>query len=50
MQQKIGADTFGITGTPGNVLINNETGEYEVLSGAYPTASFEDVIDRLLAK
>ncbi|MFC1797704.1 DsbA family protein [Patescibacteria group bacterium] len=23
---------FGITGTPGNVLINNETGEYEVIS------------------
>ena len=38
---------FGVTGTPGNVLINNETGEYEVLSGAYPTASFEQIIDRL---
>ena len=44
---KRGTALFGVTGTPGNVLINNETGEYEVLSGAYPTASFEQIIDRL---
>jgi len=47
-QQKTWADTFGITGTPGNVLINNETGEYKVISGAYPTSEFEKVIDKLL--
>jgi protein-disulfide isomerase len=39
---------FGINGTPGNVLINNETGEYDVISGAYPTQSFVDIIDGLL--
>jgi hypothetical protein len=27
-----GTELFGITGTPGNILINNETGEYEVIS------------------
>ena len=41
-------DLFGITGTPGNVLLNTETGEYEVISGAYPTATFEAAIDKLL--
>ncbi len=46
-QMARGTQLFGVTGTPGNVLINNETGEYEVLSGAYPTASFEQIIDRL---
>jgi len=47
-QMVTGQTLFGVTGTPGNVLINNETGEYEVISGAYPTESFIDVIDRLL--
>lgn len=47
-QQQAGTKEFGVTGTPGNVLINNATGEYEVISGAYPTASFEEIIDRLL--
>lgn len=39
---------FGVTGTPGNAIINNETGEYEVISGAYPASAFEDIIDRML--
>ena len=43
-----GSTLFGVTGTPGSVLINNETGEYEVISGAYPTATFEAAIDKLL--
>jgi len=46
-QMARGTQLFGVTGTPGNVLINNETGEYEVLSGAYPTASFEEIIEKL---
>ena len=41
---------FGVTWTPGSVLINNTTGEYEVISGAYPTATFETTIDKLLNK
>lgn len=47
-QLQTGQTVFGVTGTPGNVLINNETGEYEVISGAYPTDNFVQVIDRLL--
>lgn len=47
-QMKVWADLFNITGTPGNVLINNETGEYEIISWAYPTSAFEEIIDKLL--
>lgn len=47
-QRKKGTELFNITGTPGNVLINNETGEYEVISWAYPSSKFEEVIDKLL--
>ncbi len=49
-QQTTGQNVFGVTGTPGNALINNATGEYEVISGAYPTASFETIIDKMLAE
>ncbi len=47
-QQELWTKEFGVTGTPGNVLINNETGEYKLLGGAYPTADFIEVIDKLL--
>ena len=47
-QMSAGTSTFGVSGTPGNVLINNTTWEYEVISGAYPTSNFVEIIDRLL--
>jgi len=47
-QMEVWTALFGITGTPGNVLINNETGEYEIISWAYPTSAFEDIIDELV--
>lgn len=47
-QLQTGQEVFGVTGTPGNVLVNMETGEYEVISGAYPKENFISVIDRLL--
>jgi len=43
-------NAFGITGTPGNVIINNETWEYEIVSGAYPVETFVTVIERMLAE
>lgn len=46
-QMALGAREFGITWTPGNVLINNETWEYEVISWAYPVDSFVQIIDKL---
>ncbi|PID86426.1 hypothetical protein CSB08_00380 [Candidatus Gracilibacteria bacterium] len=47
-QVLVGSQKFGVTGTPGNVLVNNETGEFRVLSGALPTSEFEKAIDELL--
>jgi len=47
-QMAIWSSVFKITGTPGNVLVNNETGEYEIISWAYPTTAFETIIDWLL--
>ncbi len=43
-----GNQKFGITGTPGNVIINTETGEYEVIPGAYGADRFKEVIDSLM--
>ncbi len=38
---------FGVTGTPGNVLINTETGKYVVIAGAYPADQFDAVVAEL---
>jgi len=37
--------SFKSSGTPGNLIINNETGEYRLVSGAYPADSFTAIID-----
>ncbi len=49
-QMQQGQDLFGITGTPGNVLINNATGEYVVISGAYPADTFIPEIEKMLGE
>ncbi len=38
--------SFQSSGTPGNLIINNETGEYRLVSGAYPTDTFIQIIDQ----
>ncbi|HMY81159.1 MAG TPA: thioredoxin domain-containing protein [Candidatus Absconditabacterales bacterium] len=43
-QQKFG-QLLGVTGTPGNIVVNNESGEYTKVSGAVPATSFEAVLD-----
>ncbi len=40
--------SFWVTGTPWNVIVNMETGEYALLAWAYPTADFEKIIDNFL--
>ncbi|MDR0860349.1 MAG: thioredoxin domain-containing protein [Candidatus Peribacteria bacterium] len=40
--------SFGITGTPSSVIINNTNGEYKLIEGAYPASSFESAINELL--
>lgn len=47
-QQSFGTATFGISWTPANILVNNDTGEYEVLSWAVPFTAFKETIDKLL--
>ena len=44
---ELGQNVFGVRGTPGNILINVNTGEFELVSGAYPQSYFEEVIGRL---
>ncbi|MDP2104227.1 MAG: DsbA family protein [Candidatus Gracilibacteria bacterium] len=39
---------LGVQGTPGTVVINNKTGEYLLIAGAFPLTKFEEVIDKLL--
>lgn len=45
---KMWSEIFGITWTPGNILINTKTLEYAKLPGAYPIADFEKTINNLL--
>lgn len=47
-EQSNWVSTFGISWTPWNVLINNDTWEYEIISWAYPFDEFKRVIDELL--
>ncbi|PCI24898.1 disulfide bond formation protein DsbA [Candidatus Peregrinibacteria bacterium] len=44
-QHKVEAAALGISGTPANILRNNETGEVRFLPGAYPYEAFEAVIE-----
>ncbi len=39
---------FGITGTPGNLLLNNETGEWVLVPWAYPAETFNNLISDML--
>ncbi|MCG8427527.1 MAG: DsbA family protein [Chromatiales bacterium] len=40
----------GISGTPGNILINNKTKEVYVASGAIPLESLQRIVDQLKSK
>jgi len=39
----------GVTGTPGNIILNVKTGETKLIPGALPFESFKTVIDEMLA-
>ena len=40
---------FGITWTPSSVIVNNESGEYSLVPGAYPASTFIETIESLLS-
>lgn len=42
-----GNELFGVNGTPGNVIIDRETGNYRLVSGAYPVDEFVNAINEL---
>lgn len=45
-----GKTLFGVQGTPGNVIIDNEKGTWTLIAGAYPVEEFIKTIDAILAK
>lgn len=49
-QQAEGSGRFGVRGTPGNVVLNTKTGDWELVSGAQQAPAFEAAVNRLLAK
>jgi predicted DsbA family dithiol-disulfide isomerase len=49
-QDTADGDKAGITGTPGNTIINNETGEAVPMDGAQTIDKFKVIIDEMLKK
>lgn len=47
-EQMQGGAAVGVSGTPGNILRNNETGEVSVIPGALPFDSVKSLIDPML--
>jgi len=43
-----GGTKAGVRGTPGNIVINNDTDETRLVSGAQPLSNFKAVIDEML--
>ncbi len=39
---------FGINGTPGNVILDKETGKYVIVNGAYPFEKFDTEVQNLM--
>jgi len=46
--QMAGGAAAGVSGTPGNIIINNETEETRLVSGAQPIENFKSAIDALM--
>ena len=47
-KQFSGGSAAGVRGTPGSVIINNDTGETKLISGAVPFTTFQSSIDTML--
>lgn len=42
------ATKFGVRGTPANVVVNNKTGKFILVSGAVPAAAFDSAVTELM--
>lgn len=42
------ANMYGLSGTPGSLILNKKTGEYITIEGAYPSENFIAAIDTLM--
>jgi len=45
--QMAGGSAGGVSGTPGNIVINNKTGDTRLVSGAQPISAFEAAVEAL---
>lgn len=45
--QMAGGSAGGVSGTPGNIVINNKTGDTRLVSGAQPVSAFQAAVDAL---
>ena len=45
--QMAGGSKGGVTGTPGNIVINNKTGDTRLVSGAQPVSAFQAAVDEV---
>lgn len=39
---------YGVSGTPGNIILDTKTGKSKLMPGAYPFEDFKDVIDEII--
>ena len=46
--EETGGGTAGVRGTPGTIVLNNETGESKNISGAVPYATFQSTLDTMI--
>ena len=47
-QMTEGSSMFSVNGTPGNIILNTETGKWKLISWAYPYSEFEKTVKELL--
>ena len=47
-QQTEGATLFGVNGTPGNVIFDNQSGKFVLVAGAYPFDKFDQEIKAMM--
>lgn len=49
-KQMDGGSQAGVSGTPGNIVLNTQTGDARLVSGAQPLENFKKVIEEMLGK